>query len=139
VSSERYKIVIDTNVLLSSIPKKSEYRWLIDKIVDDEIDVFITNDILMEYEEVLEKKANRIIKNLTIDFLLNAENVYKIFSYHKLNIMTTDPDDNKFIDCAYTSGADFIISHDKHFNILENIPFPRIKVISIEDFKKLFS
>src|SRR4030042_5582490 len=109
MNHKRYKIVIDTNALIISIPKKSEHRWLIDKIANDELDLFITNDILMEYEETLEKKANSIIKNLTIDFLLNADNVYKIFSYYKLNLINSDPDDNKFVDCAFAASTDFII------------------------------
>lgn len=138
MNDKKYKIVIDTNALLISIPKKSEHRWLIDKIANDEIDLFITNDILMEYEEILEKKTNTIIKNLTIDFLLNADNVYKIFSYYKLNLINSDPDDNKFVDCAFAASADFIISHDKHYEVLKNIQFPRINVIPIEEFKKLF-
>jgi len=138
MNNKRYKVVVDTNILLSAIPKKSEYHWIIDKISNDEIDIFITNDILMEYEEILEKKSNPIIKSLTVDFLLNADNVYKIFSYYKLGLITIDPDDNKFVDCAYTAGADFIISHDKHFDILNSISFPRIKVISVEEFKALF-
>ncbi|MEM7655984.1 MAG: PIN domain-containing protein [Bacteroidota bacterium] len=27
----------------------------------------------------------------------------------------TDEDDNKFVDCAITSNADFLVSHDKDF------------------------
>jgi uncharacterized protein len=136
-NKKKIKIVIDTNVLLVSIPKKSEHRWLIDKIANDEVDLFITNDILMEYEEVLEKKANPVIKNLMIDFLLNADNVYKIFSYYNLNLITQDPDDNKFVDCAFASSADFIITHDKHYEILKNIQYPKIKTITINEFKKI--
>lgn len=48
-----------------------------------------------------------------------------------------NPDDNKFVDCAVASNADYIISHDKDFAILKTIPFPKVKVISSEEFKSI--
>ena len=40
-------------------------------------------------------------------------------------------------NCALNVGADYIVTNDKHFNILKNIDFPKIKVIGIETFKKI--
>ena len=31
--------------------------------------------------------------------------------------------------------AKCIVTEDKHFKVLENIPFPKVEVIGIEDFK----
>lgn len=47
-----------------------------------------------------------------------------------------DPDDNKFVDCAISAGADYIVSEDAHFRILETIPFPTVYVIRLDDFLK---
>jgi len=52
----RFKVVLDTNVLLVSISSKSKYHWIYDKLVADEYDLFITNEILMEYEEIISQK-----------------------------------------------------------------------------------
>ena len=41
------------------------------------------------------------------------------------------------LDCALNAGADFIVTKDKHFNILKEIDFPPIKIIAIEGFKKI--
>jgi predicted nucleic acid-binding protein len=49
-----------------------------------------------------------------------------------------DKDDNKFVDCAIAGNADYIISNDKHFNILSQIEFPSIEVLKYEDFEKKF-
>jgi len=46
---DRLKVVLDTNVLLVSISSKSKYHLIYDKLVSDENDLFITNEILMEY------------------------------------------------------------------------------------------
>lgn len=45
------KIVLNTNVLLVSISDKSKHHWLYKALLDGEFDLYITNDILTEYEE----------------------------------------------------------------------------------------
>ena len=44
------------------------------------------------------------------------------------------PDDNKFVDCAIVAGADYIVSEDAHFRVLESIPFPNVSVKRLEEF-----
>lgn len=48
------KIVLDTNSLLVSIPKKSPYRPIFDAIIEGKLTLLISNEILMEYVEKLE-------------------------------------------------------------------------------------
>ena len=60
-----------------------------------------------------------------------------ITPYFHFNLITADPDDNKFVDCAITANARYIVSNDKHYNILKQIPYPTIDVISIKEFAKL--
>jgi predicted nucleic acid-binding protein len=50
--------------------------------------------------------------------------------------ITNDPDDNKFVDCAIASNADYIVSQDSHFDILKFIDFPKVNVIRLEEFMK---
>ena len=45
------KLVLDTNVLLVSISKKSKYHWVFKNLMEQEYQLNITNDILTEYEE----------------------------------------------------------------------------------------
>lgn len=52
------------------------------------------------------------------------------------NLVTADPDDNKFVDCAVAANARFIVTGDHHFNVLRHIAFPVVDVISIDDFLK---
>jgi predicted nucleic acid-binding protein len=71
--------------------------------------------------------------------LLTSRNVEKVIPYFKWNLIAADPDDNKFVDCALNAGADFIVTNDRHFNVLKNIDFPRTNVIDIETFKKILN
>jgi predicted nucleic acid-binding protein len=57
--------------------------------------------------------------------------------YYNLNLIFEDEDDNKFVDCAFAANADFIITNDKHFNVLIDVEFPSIPILSIDAFKNL--
>ena len=50
----------------------------------------------------------------------------------KIGIIKDDPSDNKFLECAVTVGADYIISRDIH--ILKIKEFEGIKIVSPELF-----
>ncbi len=49
-------------------------------------------------------------------------------------LIETDPDDNKFVDCAVAADAENIVTNDSHFNILKQIDWPKITVITIKEF-----
>lgn len=137
MENHKFKIVLDTNILLTSISRKSPYHWIYQKIIKEEIILCFSNEILTEYEEILDKKMPSI-KNNIIDIILYSKNTIKIITYFRWNLVTNDPDDNKFADCAIACNADYIISNDKHFNCLNKISFPKINVINPDEFKKLF-
>ena len=59
----------------------------------------------------------------------------RFFTPHfRFRLIEQDPDDNKFVDCAIVAGADYIVSEDTHFRILETIPFPKVNVIRLNRF-----
>ncbi len=51
------------------------------------------------------------------------------------NLIEADSDDNKFVDCAVSANANGIVTQDKHFNVLRNIDYPNVNLISIAEFK----
>lgn len=54
-------------------------------------------------------------------------------------LIKADPDDDKFSDCAIAANADFLISNDNHFNALNEIPFPKIVVLSADEFLEMIT
>jgi predicted nucleic acid-binding protein len=54
------------------------------------------------------------------------------FRFHLLQDI--DKDDDKFVDCAIASNADYIVTEDNHFNILKNISYPPLVVLSLDEF-----
>ena len=132
-------IILDTNVLLVSISSKSPYHCIFEKLIDGAYDLGITTEILMEYEEVIGRKFNLEVAKDTIRTLLALANVKKINVYYNWNLIEADSDDNKFVDCAVSANATGIVTQDKHFNVLRDIDYPNITLISIADFKSSLS
>lgn len=51
-------------------------------------------------------------------------------------LISADPDDNKFIDCAIAANAKYVVTEDSHFEILKHIDFPKVNLISLDDIIK---
>ena len=65
------KIVLDTNVLVSALSSRSVYHWLITELFNEKFEIFLTSEILLEYEEILAGKysvttANNFIAELQL-------------------------------------------------------------------------
>lgn len=69
-----------------------------------------------------------------IDLLLKSKNVDYITPHFKFGLITADHDDDKFVDCAFAANATFIVSDDKHFDVLKDIPFPKLLVLKLKEF-----
>jgi len=76
---------------------------------------------------------------LQISELLNLSNVHEINAFYLWQLIENDPDDNKFVDCAISCGADYLISNDRHFDVLAAIPFPKVKVVKAEAFLEMLT
>ena len=79
------------------------------------------------------KTSDLVAKNV-IDLILESDNVELINPYFKFHLIEADNDDNKFVDCAIAANAAFIVSEDKHFDVLEQILFPKVLVLRLKEF-----
>ena len=77
--------------------------------------ICVSNEILLEYEEIISQKTNQYFADLVINTILNKPNVIRVSPSWRFDVIKTDPDDNKFVDCAVCGGAEYIVSNDKHF------------------------
>jgi predicted nucleic acid-binding protein len=125
------------NVLLVSIGKKSPYRPIFDAFLANQFTLVISNDLLLEYAEIIEHKTNVLVATNIIEMLLSKSNVEKKEIYFKWGLLTSDYDDNKFVDTAIVGSVDFIVTNDKHFNPLKDIDFPKVETITIDNFLEI--
>ncbi len=131
------KVVLDTNILLVSIPKKSPYRIIFDALLTGKFQLIISNEILSEYTEIITQKTNLIVATNICEMLLSLSNVKKQEVFYKWNLIEIDKDDNKFVDCAVAGNADYLVSNDKHFNCLKQVEFPKLNLVTIDAFVQL--
>ena len=133
------KVVLDSNVLFVSISRRSAHHPIFQAFEAGLYELFVTTDILLEYEEVIGAEMGTFVSNNLLNGLKEAPNVTHIHKYYFWNLISIDPDDNKYVDCAVAANADFIVTDDKHFNVLRKIPFPKLTVVSADDFVEMLT
>lgn len=128
------RIVLDTNCFLAVLPKKSKYRPIFDSYLKGNLEISFSTEILNEYSEIFTEKTNIEISNNIIELILKNQNSVFAEIYFKWGLIKEDFDDNKFVDTAISSNADFIVTEDKHFNILKTIDFPKVEIHNLDSF-----
>ncbi|MCY7310344.1 MAG: putative toxin-antitoxin system toxin component, PIN family [Chitinophagaceae bacterium] len=127
-------VILDCNILVMCLTSRSPYHIIYKSFVSGKFELIITTDILLEYEEIIQQKYGTPTAKSFIALLGELPNVHFVTSYYHWQLITTDPDDNKYCDAAVAGRADYILSEDKHFDILQNISFPPLSIISIDAF-----
>lgn len=130
----RRRIVLDTNCLISSLSKKGQYYPVWKGLQTGQFILCVSTEILEEYAEVIAQKMSVQVASSVIHLLLESNNVELINPYFSLHLIDADHDDNKFVDCAFAANATFIVSHDKHFDVLKEISFPQLIVLKLKEF-----
>ena len=129
------KVIIDTNCLIASIPRKNPEYWLYQAFSEKIFEWVISNEILLEYEEQLGKFYSPLTAELVLNILAIASNVSFSEPFLHWGLIHKDPDYNKFADLAISANANYLVTNDHHFNVLKSLPFPTVKVVSLEEFR----
>jgi len=128
------RIVLDTNCLLQSISRRSRYYRVWRDFIDGHYELCVTTEILSEYEEILARYISLPVARMVIEAIIRANNVRRVDAQFRFDLIKADPDDNKFVDCAIVADAEYIVTNDRHFSVLEDIPFPHVSIRSLDDF-----
>lgn len=127
------KVVIDTNVFLVSISSRSRLHWILKNLFEKKYVLCVSTEILAEYAEIIESHMGIETSDSILGVIENLSNIEKVETYYRFNLLD-DEDDNEFVDCAIASNANCIVSHDKDFEPLRNINFPKVNVIDSSKF-----
>jgi uncharacterized protein len=128
------KVVLDTNIVLVILSRRSKYSEILDFFAEEDFVWCVTTDILAEYTEIIDRYLGKSYVDYFMEIIEQAKNIEYITTYYRWNLIINDADDDKFVDCAIACGAKYIVTEDKHFNILKNIPFPKVDIIGIKEF-----
>ena len=128
------RIVLDTNCLISSLSKRGQYYAVWKGLQNGEYILCVSTDILNEYAEIITQKMSVDVAIHVIHLLLESEYVELINPYFRLQLIEADHDDDKFVDCAFAANATYIVSDDKHYDVLKEIDFPKLLVLKLKEF-----
>ena len=87
-----------------------------------------------EYQEILGQQITPTVAENVVLLILNQMNVQLVDPHFRMGLITADPDDNKFVDCAFAAGADYLVSEDNHFDVLRNTSFPQLNLVTLDEF-----
>lgn len=132
-------IVLDTNCLIQMISRRSPFYDLWQDFINGSYRLCVTNDIMSEYEEILSEKTSPRIAKMICEIILRAPNTIKLDAHFKWELIKSDPDDNKFVDCAIVANAHYIVTEDTHLNVLKYIAFPHVEVLKLNEFEDLMT
>ena len=130
-------IVLDTNCLIMAISAKNRYHLVWQAFLRGDYILCVSNEIIEEYLEVISRNINPWVAESIVYAILTRKNVRKLIPYYHFGLITADPDDNKFVDCAIAANARFIVSEDRHFDVLKDCSFPKVDVIGLDLFASL--
>lgn len=131
------RIVLDTNCLIQSISPRSRYYAVWESLVNGQNTLCVSNEIIMEYLGILQRLTDHDTAETVVKTIINSKFVEFITPYYHFEMITQDPDDNKFVDCAITANARFIVTNDRHYDVLKGLDYPPIDIINLENFMKL--
>ena len=128
------RIVLDTNCLLQALPSKSPYHKVWTDVLSGHLSLCVNTEILDEYEEILAVKTTPEIARNVVEAIARLSTTIYQEAFIHFELIKEDMDDNKFVDCAVAADAEYIVTNDSHFNILQDTPWPKISVIKLHDF-----
>lgn len=130
-------IVLDTNCLLAVVPVESPYRPVFDAIRSGKIALAVTTEILDEYAEILGDFYSPNLADGVLAELMLLQGTLLVNPFYYWRLITQDPDDDKFVDCAVAAAADYLVSDDRHFNVLKKTPYPKVNLVKLGKFLSL--
>ncbi|MFH1903317.1 MAG: putative toxin-antitoxin system toxin component, PIN family [Candidatus Omnitrophota bacterium] len=132
MANPKYRVVLDTNVIISGL-WSGPPRKIIDNWQEGNIQVLVSQEILTEYLEVLERfnLPPETQEDFLLLFIEFAKTVF-VKPPHTALVIKEDPADNKFLSCAWEGKADYIVSGDRH--LLQLSHYKMISIITPREF-----
>jgi len=119
---------------LQALPSKSPYHKIWTAILCGEISLCVNTEILIEYEEIIAQKTSKDIAHNVVEAIARLHTTQFQETYIHFGLIEQDVDDNKFVDCAVAADAEYIVTNDNHFNVLKEINWPKVVVLTIQEF-----
>lgn len=130
------RITVDTNILISATQwDNSVSHKLFLQLIEAEVEIFTTREILEEFSEVLARDFQYTPEEVNDIITIVSAVLTLIETSSTVDIVKGDPDDNAIIECAIDSHSQYLITYDKH--LLQVKEYQGIKIITPEEARTL--
>ena len=127
------RITADTNVIVSALNFPGNPLRILDLAEAGEIHLAVSDDILNEVNRVLlrpkfgwsQDRVDAAIRQIA-GFAEHVE------PKQRLDMIVDDPTDNRILECAATSGSDYLVSGDNH--LLKVGQYQGCKIVTPAEF-----
>jgi uncharacterized protein len=131
------KVCLDTNVFVQIFSLQPPFPQILDAFVHGRFEMLVTTEILLEYEEVVVREFGHRRWNMAWALIQRVQSLHatvlQIEPHFRFAVISTDPDDNKFVDCAIAGGAELIITADRHFSEVQKSGY-NLRILTAQDF-----
>ena len=134
---KRLKIVLDTNWYVSASINRNSRRRLYDLLINENLTIFYSGELLAEYESVISrKKFEKFIRpeqvNRFIGLVLTRLKPIEIKTLVRLS---RDAKENFLLSIAIDCGADYLVTGDPDLLVIKD--FGKTKILNMTEFSKI--
>ena len=132
------KVVLDTNILVSALLLRGDLSKMVNLWKNGSIVPLFSKETFGEFKAVLEypkfslteQEIQLVIEEEVLPYFEIVEIIDEIKG------ICRDQDDDKFITCALSASADYIVTGDK--DLLDIVKYKSVKIISASILFKMF-
>lgn len=134
---KRLKIILDTNWYVSASINRHSRRRLYDLLINENLTIFYSRELLAEYESVISrKKFEKFIRPEQVSrFISLVLTRLKPVEIKTLVRLSRDANDNFLLSMAIDCGADYLVTGDPDLLVIK--VFGKTKIINMTEFGKL--
>jgi putative PIN family toxin of toxin-antitoxin system len=131
------RLVIDTNIVISAALRPDGLQRTVFLLATTKpARLYVSKPVLLEYQDVLSRPELKIRRGLQRQFLDLIGNRAQIVSPVRPLHVTSDPDDNIFVECADAARADYLVTgNPRHFPKF----WKKTKVITSREFMDIIA
>jgi len=106
-------VVLDTNIVASATYWRGKPAHCLEAWALGKFELAISHAILREYEEVVLRLAARYPQKKPTEWLAAIKQSGHLYLPAGSVIVTADPDDQMFVDCAVAARANYLVSGER--------------------------
>ena len=127
------KLVLDTNIFISSFFWGGNPRKIMVRIIDGKDLLFVSDEILQEVFSVMLRPKFNVSRIQVTRFIESIEEIaHRVPTLGTIQGVCRDSDDDKILECAVLGNVDFIISGDS--DLLSLKEFREIPVVTVLEY-----